>query len=80
MKTSCGRWPAKDLVEETNLHGTGSAGAGLAAVFDIIAGVEGVVELLALEGDFFAESCGDELVAQMAQVLTCGSAGVAGAV
>ena len=71
---------AKDLVEEADLYGAGGPGAGLAAVFNFVAGVEGVVEFLAIDGDFVAEAGGEESVAEMAEVCAGGSGGVAGAI
>ena len=47
---------AENLIEEADLDGAGGAGAGLAAVFDACRGVEGVVELLAVDGDVVAEA------------------------
>jgi hypothetical protein len=49
---------AEDLVEETYLHRAGGAGAGLAAVFNFVACVEGIVHLFAINGDFVAEASG----------------------
>src|SRR3981189_1719021 len=49
---------SKDLVEETYVHRSGDASAGLAAVFNLVACVEGVVQLFAIDGDFVAEASG----------------------
>ncbi len=53
------RKSAKDLVEETNLYRTSGPGAGLATVFNLVAGVERVVEFLAIDGDFVAKAGGE---------------------
>ena len=48
---------AENLIEKANLDGAGRSGAGLAAVFDAIASVEGIVQFFAIDGDFVAEAC-----------------------
>ena len=49
-------------------------------MFDLVAGVEGVVEFLAIDGDFVAQAGGEQSVAEMAEILASGSGGVASAV
>jgi hypothetical protein len=68
---------AEDLVEETDLYGAGGAGVGLAAVFILIACVEGVIQLFAIDGGFVAEACSQERVAEAAEIFAGGAGGVA---
>jgi hypothetical protein len=74
------RKAAENLVEKANLDRTRSSGAGLATVFNLVARVEGIVQLFAIDGGLVAQAGRQEDVAEMAEILTSGSGGVAGTV
>jgi hypothetical protein len=71
---------AEDLVEEANLDRTGGAGAELAAVFDLVARVESIVQLFPVYGDFVSETGSEQGIAKAAEILAAGPGGVTGAV
>jgi hypothetical protein len=74
------RESAENLIEEADFDGAGGSCGGLSAVFDLVASVESIVEFLAIDGNLIAEACGEKSVTETAEVLTCGSGGVAGAI
>jgi len=71
---------AENLVEKANFDGAGSSSTGLAAVFDAISCVEGVVQLFAIDGYLVAEAYLEERVAKMAEIFAGGAGSVIGAV